>query len=370
MVAPYFPPTMTTRVSGFPDFTQPPFAGASDAAFAPAPADGVLPEGFYATSNLPTWVRRDGNWYAPTRPRMDGVVVPRAGELEVVEPRGVAEGEAVLLGVTEDGSEGVVVLTDGFLRGSGSANEFHFMGTEVSRERPVDYQELAERLESERRNSGFLVWVLGPALVHSRARADLEWFIREGYVQAVLAGNAVAVHDIEAALFGTTLGMTGSGEAAVGGHSMHMRAINRIRAAGSITAAVERGLLQSGIMHALVTAKVPFVLAGSIRDDGPLPEVVTDSCAAQDAMREYTVRATGAVFIATALHAIAVGNMLPAFHRHRGAPESLMTICVDQTEFVVNKLRDRGTHQAYGVVTNAQDFMHVLRDYVESCRQS
>jgi len=361
---------MAPRQPDYPDFSQPPFAGAPDAVFAPAPVAGVLPEGFYATSNLPTWVRRGGTWFAPTRPRMDGVVVPRDGGLEVVEPRRVEAGEPVLMGAREDGSEGVVVLTEGFLRGGGSANEFQFMGTEVSRERPVDYQELAERLEAERRNGGFLIWVLGPALVHSRARADLEWFIREGYVQAVLAGNAVAVHDIEVALFGTTLGMTGSGAPAVGGHSMHMRAINRIRAAGSIAAAVEAGVLPGGIMHALVTAGVPFVLAGSIRDDGPLPEVVTDSRAAQDAMREYTVRATGAVFIATALHAIAVGNMLPAFHRHRGAPEPLMTICVDQTEFVVNKLRDRGTHQAYGVVTNAQDFMHVLRDYVESCRQS
>ncbi|MDZ4673457.1 MAG: hypothetical protein SGI84_03320 [Gemmatimonadota bacterium] len=353
-----------------PDFTQPPFAGAPAARFAPAPAAGVLPEGFYATSNLPTWVHLNGIWEAPTRPRMDGVVIPRDGGLEVVEPRRVLAGEQVLLGFAEDGTEGVVVRTEGFLRGGSSANEFHFMASEVSRERPVDYQELAQRLESERRQGGFLVWVLGPALVHSRARSDLEWFIREGYVHAVLAGNAVAVHDIEAALFGTTLGMTGAGVPTAGGHSMHMRAINRIRAAGSIAAAVRNGILTEGIMHALVTANVPFVLAGSIRDDGPLPEVISDSCAAQDAMREYTARATGAVCIATALHAIAVGNMLPAFHRHRGAPEPLMTICVDQTEFVVNKLRDRGTHQAYGVVTNAQDFMHVLRDYVEACRHS
>jgi len=301
---------------------------------------------------------------------MDGAVVCRNGRLEVVEPRRVLVGEEVLLGYAEDGSEGVVVRTEGFLRSAGSPNEFLFMATEVSRERPVDYLELAQRLEEERRRGGFLVWVLGPALVHSRSRADLEWFIRAGYVQAVLAGNAVAVHDIEASLYGTTLGMSEVGRPTAGGHSMHMRAINRIRAAGSIAAAVGQGILTEGIMHTLVTAGVPFVLAGSIRDDGPLPEVITDALAAQDAMREFTVRATGAVFIATALHSIAVGNMLPAFHLHRGAPEPLMTICVDQTEFVVNKLRDRGTHQAYGVVTNAQDFMHVLRDFVESCRQS
>jgi hypothetical protein len=176
----------------------------------------------------------------------------------------------------------------------------------------------------------------------------------------------VAVHDIEAAIFGTTLGMTNAGRPTDGGHGLHMRAINRVRAVGSIEEAVKRGLIGSGIMHALVTHQIPYVLAGSIRDDGPLPGVYSDGLAAQDAMREFTVRATGAIFVATALHAIAVGNMLPAYHTHRdGVPTPLMTICVDQTEFVVNKLRDRGTHQAYGVVTNAQDFMHVLRFYVE-----
>jgi hypothetical protein len=144
-----------------------------------------------------------------------------------------------------------------------------------------------------------------------------------------------------------------------------MRAINRVRAAGSIERAVETGLLKTGIMHALVTNRIPYVLAGSIRDDGPLPGVYSDNLAAQDAMREHTVKATGAIFVATALHAIAVGNMLPAFYLCDTVPHPLMTICVDQTEFVVNKLRDRGTHQAYGVVTNAQDFMHVFRFYTE-----
>lgn len=361
---------MSLLPTGGPDRSRPPFAGAPLANFAPAPADGVLPEGFYATSNLPTWVHTAEGWVSPVHPRMDGAVVPRGGRLEVLEPRRVRAGEAVLLGQAEDGSEGIVVTTEGFLGGAGSANEFRFMASEVSRERPVDYHDLAQRLEAERRRNGYLVWVLGPALVHSRAREGMEWFIRHGYVHAVLAGNAVAVHDIEAAIFGTTLGMTNVGGHTKGGHGLHMRAINRVRAAGSIEAAVASGLIANGIMHAVVSAGIPYVLAGSIRDDGPLPGVITDNLAAQDAMRAYTVRATGAVLIATALHAIAVGNMLPAFHTHRGAPEPLMTICVDQTEFVVNKLRDRGTHQAYGVVTNAQDFVHVMRDYTEQCRRS
>jgi lysine-ketoglutarate reductase/saccharopine dehydrogenase-like protein (TIGR00300 family) len=356
---------MSTRTSTLPDFDRPPFAGAPEARFAPLPADGVLPEGFFSTSNLPTYVRLNGRWHAPTRPRMDCVLVKRGDAIETIEPRRLRQGELVAMGEAEDGTEGIVVYAAGFLGGGHGANEFRFMSTEVSRERPVNYEELAARVGEEKRRGGYLVWVVGPALVHSRARADFEWFIRSGYVQAVLAGNAVAVHDIEAAIFGTTLGMTSTGQPTEGGHGLHMRAINRVRAEGSIERAVASGLIRSGIMHALVTGGIPFVLAGSIRDDGPLPGVYSDTLAAQDAMREHTVKATGAIFVATALHAIAVGNMLPAFYLADEGPVPLMTICVDQTEFVVNKLKDRGTHQAYGVVTNAQDFMHVLRFYTE-----
>jgi len=363
MHAPTTPNTM-------PDFSLPPFTGAPDARFAPLPSDGVLPEGFFSTSNLPTYIRLNGSWIAPTRPRMDCVVVKRGGGLETIEPRRLKQGELVAMGEAEDGSQGIVVYSQGFLGGGHGANEFRFMSTEVSRERPVNYEELAARVGEEKRRGGYLVWVVGPALVHSRARTDFEWFIRNGYVQAVLAGNAVAVHDIEAAIFGTTLGMSNTGQPTEGGHGLHMRAINKVRAAGSIERAVEQGLIKSGIMHALVTRRIPYVLAGSIRDDGPLPGVYSDNLAAQDAMREHTVKATGAIFVATALHAIAVGNMLPAFYLCDGAPLPLMTICVDQTEFVVNKLRDRGTHQAYGVVTNAQDFMHVFRFYAERWEQS
>jgi lysine-ketoglutarate reductase/saccharopine dehydrogenase-like protein (TIGR00300 family) len=360
---------MPDSPSTSPDFSVPPFTGAPAARFEPLPADGVLPEGFFSTSNLPTYLHVDGRWLAPTRPRMDCVVVRRPGGLETIEPRRLRRGDLVAMGEAEDGSEGIVVYGEGFLGTVHGANEFRFMSTEVSRERPVNYEELAARVGEEKRRGGYLVWVIGPALVHSRARADFEWFIRQGYVQAVLAGNAVAVHDIEAAIFGTTLGMSNTGRPTEGGHGLHMRAINRVRAAGSIERAVESGLVGSGIMHALVTHHIPFVLAGSIRDDGPLPGVYSNTLEAQDAMREHTVKATGAIFIATALHAIAVGNMLPAFYLGVHGAEPLMTICVDQTEFVVNKLKDRGTHQAYGVVTNAQDFMHVLRFYTERWEQ-
>ena len=354
-----------------PDFTTPGLARAPEATFAATPADGVLPEGFFSTSNLPTYVHVDGRWVLPSRPRMDCAIVRRGAILEVIEPRRLRRGEAVAMGQAEDGSEGIYVHSAGFLGSAHSANEFRFMSTEVSRERPVNYDELAARLIEEKSRGGFLIWVAGPALVHSRARGDFEWFIQNGYVQAVLAGNAVAVHDIEAAIFGTTLGMSNTGRPIDGGHGLHMRAINQVRAAGSIEAAVGSGLIRSGIMHALVTHGVPFVLAGSIRDDGPLPGVIPSSVDAQDAMREHTVKATGAILIASALHAIAVGNMLPAYHtNYGGTPMPLMTICVDQTEFVVSKLKDRGTHQAYGVVTNAQDFMHVLRFYVQKGIQS
>jgi lysine-ketoglutarate reductase/saccharopine dehydrogenase-like protein (TIGR00300 family) len=353
-----------------PDLTLPPFAGAPLASFAPAPADGVAPERFFSTSNLPTYVHLADGWATPARPRMDGIIVQRDGGLVTLEPRLVRAGERVLVGLDEHGREGVVVHAAGFLGGGNApSGEFTFMGTDVSRERPVNYEDMAAQLVREKARGGYVVWVAGPALVHSRARADFEWFIRQGYVQAVLAGNAVAVHDLEAAIHGTTLGMDNAGRPTMGGHGTHMRAINAVRAAGSIEAAVTSGLVTGGIMHALVTTGTPYVLAGSIRDDGPLPGVLSDALQAQAAMREHTVRATGAIFIATALHAIAVGNMLPAFHTQNaeGKPEPLFTICVDQTEFVVTKLKDRGTHQAYGVVTNAQDFMHVLRHYVTQC---
>ena len=355
-----------------PNFAAPPLSGAPDARFTPAPADGVLPDGFFSTTNLPTYVKLPGDWRRPRLPRMDCVIARNGDDLVTTEPRRVRRGDKVAMGSSEDGTEGIYVHAEGFLGKTHSPNEFGFMQTEVSRERPVDYGVLAQLLGEEKQRGGKILWVIGPALVHARAREDMIWFIENGYCQALLGGNAVAVHDLEAAIFGTTLGMSSSGEGVEGGHALHMRAINTVRRAGSIAAAVQQGIATSGIMHALVTRGVPYVLAGSIRDDGPLPDVIPDTLAAQDAMRAFTAVATFAVFVATALHAIAVGNMLPAFVDAADPADvrPLTTVCVDQTEFVVNKLRDRGTHQAYGVVTNAQDFMHVLRFYVERWQQA
>ena len=349
-----------------PDFSLASLAQAPDARFVPAAADGVLPDGFFSTTNLPTYVRVGGTWRLPREPRMDaGLVLDADGALWAREGRRVRKGDRVAVGAREDGGEGIFVHSNAF-KGDAAEGEFQFMSSEVSREKPIDYGQMAGLLLAERDRGGYVVWVCGPALVHSRARADMTWFIENGFVGVMLAGNAVAVHDIEASMFGTTLGMSGTGVATSGGHGLHMRAINKVRAAGSIAGAVEEGTVTSGIMHACVTHQVPFVLCGSIRDDGPLPDVLVDTLAAQDAMRQHTKRSTMTIMVATALHAIATGNMTPAYIEEAdGTLRELPTICVDSSEFVVSKLKDRGTHQAFGVVTNAQDFMHILRFFIE-----
>ena len=351
-----------------PDFSTPHLVQAPPARTVRVERDGVLPDGFFATTNLPTYIKeRDGQWVMPKEPRMDGVLVrDGVGDWWVREGRRVRAGDEVVVGVAEDGREGVLVHAQGFVGEDDAHGDFHFMSSQVSREKPIDYAAIARMLVQEKRRGGYVLWVTGPALVHSRARDNLVWFIRNGYVQALLAGNAVAVHDIEAAIVGTTLGMTSQGEPTPGGHAAHMRAINAVRRAGSIRAAVAEGIITEGIMHACVVEEIPYVLAGSLRDDGPLPDVLTDMVAAQEATRAHTIKATMAVMIATALHSIAVGNMLPAYYDdpQRGLCE-LPTICVDASEFLVSKLKDRGTHQAVGVVTNAQDFMSILRAAVE-----
>ncbi len=353
-----------------PDFSAPHFRVAPDARWEPAPADGVVPHGFFSTTNLPTYVKVAGEWRLPRDPRMDSALVLEPdGVLRVLEGRYVRAGQPVAVGLAEDGSEGIYVHATGFLAepGTGPEGEFKFMSSEVSREKPTDYGEMARVLVEERERGGHVIWVVGPAVLHSRGRDTLTWFIENGFVSVLFGGNAIAVHDIESAIMGTTLGMNHRGVPLEGGHAFHMRAINRVREAGSIEAAVERGVIQSGIMHALVTCRVPYVLTGSIRDDGPLPGIITDVIRGQEAMRAHTRRATAVIMIATALHAIATGNMLPSYVHDEvtGEIRPLATICVDSSEFVVSKLKDRGTHQAFGVITNAQDFLHVLRHFVE-----
>ena len=250
--------------------------------------------------------------------------------LWVREGRRLKKGDLIAVGEKEDGWDGIFVQTQLVPHGA-DPDAFTFMSSEVSREKPIDYAHMARLLIEEKERGGYPIWVTGPALVHSRARADMSWFIANGYVGALLAGNAVAVHDIEASIYGTTLGMTNTGEITQGGHGLHMRAINRVRAAGSIANAVAQGIITDGIMYECVKHEIPFVLTGSIRDDGPLPDVITDALAAQDAMRAHAIKATMAILIATALHAIATGNMLPAFVAQAdGTMRELPTICVDR----------------------------------------
>lgn len=352
-----------------PNFEIEKFKKAPEAKWVQAPVDGVLPEGFFSTTNLPTYVKVDGEWKLPRDPRMDSALVLDPDRVpRVLEGRYVQKGQWIAVGLAEDGSEGIFVDAKGLMPHSESGDgEFKFMSSEVSREKPVDYEEMARVLVDEKERGGKVIWVVGPAVLHSRGKDAVSWFVKNGYVGALFGGNAVAVHDIESDLLGTTLGMNHKGSPVDGGHAFHMRAINRIREAGSIEGAVRKGIVRSGIMHSLVTHNVPYVLAGSIRDDGPLPDTITDSIRAQEAMKAHTREATAVIMIATALHSIATGNMLPSYvyREETGEIRPLSTICVDSSEFVVSKLKDRGTHQAFGVITNAQDFLTVLKLHVE-----
>jgi len=231
-----------------------------------------------------------------------------------------------------------------------------FMANEVSSERRVErmVEQIAEEMRRIRERSGRIVVVAGPVVVHTGGGEHLGRLIRAGFVQALLAGNAVAVHDTEHALYGTSLGVElKSGIPAHEGHMNHMRAINQINKAGSLAAAVETGVLTTGIIHACVTSGVPFVLAGSIRDDGPLPDVIMDLITAQEKTAEQLVGAEMALILSTMLHGIGVGNMLPSW---------VKTVCVDINPAVVTKLADRGSAQAIGVVTDVGLFLRLLAD--------
>ena len=347
-----------------PDFKLAPLAGAPDCATEPAPADGLAPKTFYASTNFPTYVKYEGVWRLVKRQRMDACIVweEKAKHEEphftCVELRRVRAEQLVVVGASEDGSAGLLSHSTGFLpQGVAPAEAFRFMASGASRERPINYRRVAELIAWDRKRGGRSIWVLGPAVVHAGARDSMAWLISQGYVGAVFGGNAVAVHDLEQALYGTALGMDVEGHTVVGGHRHHMDAINAVRHAGSIAGAVQSGVITSGIMHACVTHGVPFLLAGSIRDDGPLPGVVTDVLEAQDKMRFFTQGATLVVMLATMLHSIATGNMLPTFIEREGTLDPVYTIVVDQSETVIQKLMDRGTHQAFGIVRNADDFL-------------
>jgi lysine-ketoglutarate reductase/saccharopine dehydrogenase-like protein (TIGR00300 family) len=311
----------------------------TDASLAAVQQDGVFPAGFYSTTNLPTSARIGGTWVDVGFPEMDcGLVYSDDHRLASVPMHRVRVGDMVVVG-----TEGVRVAGPQRRRGR---IPFEFMGSDVSSEKPKGLlvARVAERIRSCKEAGEKVLAVCGPAVIHTGAGPSIATLVREGWVDVLFAGNGFAAHDLESNVMGTSLGVSvREGTAAEGGHSNHLRVINEIRRYGSIAAAVEAGYIDGGVMYECVRAGVPFVLGGSVRDDGPLPDVYQDVVQAADAMR-YLLPGIGiALMLASTLHAIATGNLLPAW---------VETYCVDINPAVVTKLSDRGSHQALGIVTD------------------
>ena len=323
-----------------------------------SPMDGVFPDGFYSTTNLDTELHLGGSWIEVQEIAMDCAVLVRDATARAIKMKDVKKGESIVVGLS-----GVrVSIPESSGPGSGSTDSgssgkaFRFMSSGVSSEKPMASliggiaEELKALKEADRSNK--VLFVCGPAIVHTGSRDFLTCLIEKGYVDVLFAGNALAVHDIEASIYGTSLGVSlKEGGYAPGGHNHHLRVINTIRGLGGIRQAVSKGVLTDGIMHACIKNNVDFLLAGSIRDDGPLPEVITDVLEAQTLMREKLRGVKMAVMISTMLHSIATGNLLPA---------SVRTICVDIDHSTITKLADRGTRQATGLVIDAGTFLREL----------
>jgi len=348
-----------------PDFTRPPLQDAPVTRFAPVLKKGLAPENYHATTIFPEYFQvQKGHWVLVQNSRMDCVVVRAPdGSLLVKEFRSLEVGEQVALGRGENGEDGTYVHTAAFAQPAPVVEKFAFR-TQVSRETAfsIDYDQLYDLLTHER-EYGFILWVLGPAAVFDRdSRSALVSLIHQSFVHGLLAGNALAVHDLEAALFQTALGQEiYTKRPALLGHYKHLDAINLVRRAGSIAAAMETGLIGDGVMHAIWQHQIPCVLAGSIRDDGPLPEVITDVMQAQDAMRKLAGRATTVIAVASQLHSIAAGNMIPMYQvLADGQVRPVYFYTVDMSEFAMDKLANRGSLAARGILTNAQDFLVIL----------
>jgi lysine-ketoglutarate reductase/saccharopine dehydrogenase-like protein (TIGR00300 family) len=320
----------------------------------PAPADGVFPEDFYATTHLPTQVLLQGQWVDVERIEMDlGILVnPERTSARALPMGMVKRGDLVVTG-----RMGIRVSP---LQRPQERDVFSFMQSQVSAERPHGHiiADVAKRMQALR--SGYrtgqpdckVLLAGGPAIVHSGGRDALTWLIDHGFVQILFCGNALAAHDMEAELYGTSLGYgLSAGRVVPHGHEHHLRTINRIRAIGSIKAAVESGVIKQGIMASCVAQQVQVVMAGTIRDDGPLPGVITDSVAAQAAMRAAIPGVGLALLVASTLHSVATGNLLPA---------TVPTVCVDVNPSVPTKLADRGSFQAVGLVMDAASFLSEL----------
>ncbi len=310
--------------------------------------DGVLPEKFYSTTNLPTQVRLNGQWINVEHIEMDvAVVIDRKNERAFCRPmHDVKIGEEIV--VDHDG-----IRVRPYER-QRERDTFAFMQSDVSSEKTKirTIHNIAREMKEVRVHNGKILFVLGPAVIHTGAGRYVAELLRKGYVQVIFGGNAVITHDVESALFGTSLGVNlTNGDQMEGGHRNHLRAINSVRAVGSIAKAVEVGLLREGITYEAYKRNVPMVLAGSVRDDGPMPGVISDMQEAQARMREEVQGVEMAIMVASMLHAIATGNLLPAHVR---------TVVVDINQSVVTKLADRGSFQAAGLVTDAELFLREL----------
>lgn len=312
----------------------------------------VVPSGFYSTTNHPTYVHWHGAWVPVEDIEMDCMIVVRDDRAICTPLHHVKAGDQIVLG-----QQGVRVIPPERPR---TRSLFEFMGGAVSSERPSStlIRQIAAEMVHAKVQGKRIAVVAGPAVSHTGAAEALSRIIRRGYVDVLLAGNALAVHDIERDLYGTSLGLDiKTAELVSEGHKHHLYAISEVVRIGSITDAVRQGRLHSGIMYECVQNNVPFVLAGSIRDDGPLPEVLTDTMAAQDAMRKLLIGVDIVLMMATMLHSIAVGNMLPSY---------VKTVCIDINPATVTKLIDRGTAQAIGIVTDVGTFLPALADEVEA----
>ena len=310
--------------------------------------DGVFPEDFYSTTNLETVVRLGADWVPVEQPEMDCGLVVEDGRVRTIPVSDVQAGMRVVCGA--GGVKVVLPLREHSTVGDG----FEFMSSSVSSEKPQGLlvRQIAQTMREVKAEGGRILWVGGPGVVHTGAAPALVQLVEAGFVDVLFAGNALATHDIEAALYGTSLGVDlAQGKGVEHGHEHHIRAINTIRRAGSIADAVSQGVLTGGVMHALVTHGKRFVLVGSVRDDGPLPDVVTDVIDGQRAMRAELPGVGFAIMVATMLHSIATGNLLPA---------SVPLVSVDINPATVTKLADRGSSQAIGIVTDIGLFLEGL----------
>ena len=315
----------------------------------PADADGVFPDDFYSTTNLETVVRLRGTWVPVDNPEMDCGLLVEGDRVRTIPVSEVKTGDMIVCGAS-----GVKVVPLASRLVSSGDPSFEFMNSDVSSEKPQSLlvRQIAEQMREVKSEGKKVLWVGGPAVVHTGAAPAMVSLVEAGYVDVLFAGNALATHDIEAALFGTSLGVDlAKGRGVEHGHEHHIRAINKIRRAGSIAAAVETGVLNGGIMHAMVKNGKKFVLVGSVRDDGPLPDVYTDVIEGQQAMRAELHGVGFAIMVATMLHSVATGNILPA---------SIPLVCVDINPATVTKLADRGSAQARGIVTDIGLFLEQL----------